>query len=142
MTTWVLVADNSRARIFSADKPASPLQEIRDFTHPEARLHEGDLVTDKSGRDRGAAGAHGVGSDQAHKQDGVEKFAAQVCGELDAARGNGEFRKLYVVAAPAFLGMLRKHQTNPLKQLVVGEVDKNLATQDPASIRKHLPEYL
>ena len=47
MTIWVLVADNSRARIFSAEKPASDLQEIRDLTHPEARLHEGDLVTDR-----------------------------------------------------------------------------------------------
>ena len=49
MTTWVLVADNSRARIFSSDKPASVLQEIQDLTHPEARLHEGDLVTDRGG---------------------------------------------------------------------------------------------
>ncbi len=142
MTTWVLVADNSRARIFSSDKPSSPLQEIQDLTHPEARLHEGDLVTDKSGRDRGAAGAHGVGSDQTHKQDGADRFASHVCGELDAARNRGEYSKLYVVAAPAFLGLLRKHQSNPLKQMVAGEVDKNLSTQDPASIRRHLPEYL
>ena len=130
MTTWVLVADTSRARIFSAEKPASPLQEIRDLTHPEARLHEGDLVTDK------------VGNDQVHKQDGADKFASQVCSELDAARGGGEFRKLYVVAAPAFLGLLRKHQSAPLKQMVAGEVDKNLSTQSPADIRKQLPDYL
>jgi protein required for attachment to host cells len=142
MTTWVLVADNSRARIFSADKPASPLQEIRDLAHPEARLHEGDLVTDKGGRDRGVGGAHGVGNEQAHKQEGADKFAAQVCSELDAARNSGEFSKIYVVAAPTFLGLLRKHQSAPLKQLVAGEVDKNLSVQDPASIRKHLPEYL
>lgn len=142
MTTWVLVADNSRARIFAARKAAGGLQEIRDLTHPEARLHEGDLVTDKGGRDRGIAGPHGVGNDQTHKQEGVDKFASEVCTELDAARAGGDFKKLYVVAAPAFLGLLRKHQTSALKQLVAGEVDKNLATQDPTTIRKHLPQYL
>jgi len=142
MTTWVLVADNSRARIFSVEKATSPLQEIRDFTHPEARLHEGDLVTDKSGRDRGPSSAHGIGADHVHKQDGAERFAATVCAELDAARASGTFKKLYVVAAPTFLGLLRKHQSSALKQTIGGEVDKNLAAQEPAIIRKHLPDYL
>jgi len=143
MTTWVLVADNSRARFFAAEKATSPLLEVQDLTYPEARLHEGDLVTDKQGRDRNPGrGAHGVGGDGAAKQEGADRFALMVCNELENARNNGTFRKLYVVAAPAFLGMLRKHQSAALKQLVVGEMDKNLATKDPATIRKQLPDYL
>ena len=143
MPTWILVADASRARIFSANKALSPLNEIRALTSPEARLHEGDLVTDKGGRDRNpGVGAHGYNVEDAHKQDNAERFAAHVCQELEAARNAGEFRKLYVVAAPSFLGMLRRHQSNSLRQLVAGEVDKNLSTQDAASIRKCLPDYL
>ena len=129
MPTWVLVADNSRARFFMAEKPASPLAEVQDLAYPEARLHEGH-------------GAHGFGNDGTAKQEGADRFALMVCNELEAARNSGSFRKLYVVAAPAFLGMLRKHQSPALKQLVAGEVDKNLATQDPSTIRKHLPDYL
>jgi protein required for attachment to host cells len=143
MTTWVLVADNSRARFFAAEKAASPLQEVRDLLYPEARLHEGDLVTDKPGRDRSAgSGAHGVGTDASHKQDGADRFALDVCNALESARNDGAFRKLYVVAAPQFLGLLRKHQSSPLRQLVAGEVDKNLTTQDSTAIRKHLPDFL
>ncbi|MEA3277051.1 MAG: host attachment protein [Pseudomonadota bacterium] len=144
MTTWVLVADNSRARFFAAEKAASPLIEVRDLTYPEARLHEGDLVTDKNGRDRnpGTGAAHGFGTESAHKQDGAERFALQVCSELESARTGGEFQKLYVVAAPTFLGLLRKHQSSALKQMVEGELDKNLATRDSAFIRKHLPDFL
>ena len=142
MTTWVLVADNSRARIFSSEKPASALLEIKDLTHPEARLHEGDLVTDKGGRDKGPSGAHGVNHEQAHKTDGAEKFASEVCSELDAARAAGSFDKLYVVSAPGFLGLLRKHQSSALRQTIAGEVDKNLSIQDPATIRRHLPDFL
>jgi protein required for attachment to host cells len=142
MTTWVLVADNSRARIFSAEKAASALEEIKDLAHPEARLHEGDLVTDKSGRDQGPNGAHGVGEQQTHKLDSADKFAAEVCSELESARTSGSFKKLYIVAAPAFLGLLRKHQSGTLKQMVAGEIDKNISIKDPAAIRKHLPDYL
>lgn len=143
MPTWILVADASRARIFSAEKSLSSLNEIRALTSPEARLHEGDLVTDKGGRDRNpGVGAHGFNIEDAHKQENAERFAAHVCQELEAARNSGEFRKLYVVAAPSFLGMLRRHQSNSLRQMVAGEVDKNLSTQDPASIRKCLPDFL
>ncbi len=65
MAIWVLVADNSRARFFTAEKPAGPLTETRDLANPEARLHEGDLVSDKTGRDRNPSTgtAHGVGAD-------------------------------------------------------------------------------
>ena len=143
MTTWVLVADNSRARFFTTEKATGPLQEIRDLLYPEARLHEGDLVTDKSGRDHNpGTGAHGFGTDDSHKQDGADRFALEVCNELESARNGGAFRKLYVVAAPQFLGLLRKHQSAPLRHMVAGEVDKNLATQDRTAIRKHLPEFL
>lgn len=143
MTTWVLVADNSRARFFTAKHSTSPLEEVLDLTYPEARLHEGDLVTDKSGRDRNPStgGAHGVGTDSA-KQDGAERFALRVCSELESARSSGAFKKLYVVAAPAFLGLLRKQESPALRQLVAGEIDKNLTTQDDAAIRKHLPDFL
>lgn len=143
MTTWVLVADNSRARFFAAEKASGPFQEVRDLLYPEARLHEGDLVTDKSGRDRNpGTGAHGFGSNGSHKQDGAERFALAVCNQLESARNSGAFCKLYVVAAPQFLGLLRKHQSTSLRQMVAGEVDKNLTTQDNAAIRRHLPEYL
>lgn len=144
MAIWVLVADNSRARFFTAEKPVGPLTEVRDLTNPEARLHEGDLVSDKTGRDRNSNSgtAHGVGADASHKQDGADRFALAICEELVAARTAGSFHKLYVLAAPAFLGLLRRHQTAALKQCIAAELDKNLAAQDLATIRKYLPEYL
>lgn len=142
MAIWVVVADNSRARFFTAEKSASPLIEMRDMTNPEARLHEGDLVSDKGGRERGMAGAHAFGTESEHKHEGVEKFAAAVCAELEAARNSAALKKLYVVAAPAFLGLLRKHQSPALRQLIGAEVDKNLSLQDPQTIRNNLPDFL
>jgi len=129
--TCVVAADNSRARIFVSDKPAGELLEIQTLSHPEARLHEGDLISDASEGEPGE-----------HKQDGAARFAAHVCATLEAGRKSGEFNKLYLVAAPAFLGQMRKHQSSALRQILVGEVDKNLAAHTPADIRKQLPEFL
>jgi protein required for attachment to host cells len=143
MTIWVLAADNSRARFFSTDKASGPLHEIRDLLDPKARLHEGDLVTDREGRDRRSASPiHGVASGNSVKDEGAERFAHDICAELEAARIGGEFNKLYIVAAPALLGMLRKHQSASLRALVADEIDKNVAGQGVEAIRGHLPAYL
>jgi protein required for attachment to host cells len=143
MSTWILAADNSRARIFAAEKASGAIREIHTLTSPEGRLHEGDLTTDKGGRGHDPmAGAHGINGEEAHKQENADRFATLVCETLEAGRNKGEFQKLYVVAAPAFLGMLRKHQSHSLKQLIAGEIDKNLTIQPPEAIRKSLPDYL
>ncbi|MBK1717682.1 host attachment protein [Thiocystis violacea] len=143
MPTWILVADNSRARIFAVEKTAGSMTEISTLTFPEGRLHEGDLTTDKAGRGQApGAGAHGVNGEEGHKQENSERFASLICEDLEAARNQGRFGKLYIVASPAMLGLLRKHQSAPLRQLVTGELDKNLTTQTPEIIRKHLPDFL
>ena len=48
--TWILVADNTRARFFTADTPSSALEEIDALIHPEGRLYDRDLTTDLPGR--------------------------------------------------------------------------------------------
>ncbi len=141
--TWVVVADNSRARIFSADTPASQLIETKTLTHPEARLHQGDLVSDRPGRDRNSGiGSHNMGHETDAKDESAIRFATEVCHHLEQARINSKFDKLYIVAAPSFLGLIRKHQTPALKKIVAGEVSKNMAMKRAVDIKRSLPEYL
>lgn len=140
---WVMVADASRARLFSAETAVAPLKEIETLAHPEGRLHEGDLVSDKPGRDRnGVTGSHDVGHESRARDEEDERFAIQVCEALEVARNKQRFEKLYVVAAPHFLGLVRKHQSAPLQKLVVKEISKNLVTHSPEEIRKALPDFL
>lgn len=142
MAIWVLVADASRARLFKAVKKKGPLEELRDWAHPESRLHEGDLVTDGDGTNQGPGGHHGVAADPVHKVAEAERFAIELAKELDTARANGNFSRLYLVAPPKFLGFFRKHASKELSEKVSGEVDKDLTMQSAEDIRKQLPEYL
>ncbi len=57
--TWLVVADNSRARIFSVDSRMGPIQEIESIEHAEARLHEQNMTSDLPGRSNGKGGAGG-----------------------------------------------------------------------------------
>jgi protein required for attachment to host cells len=142
-TAWIVVADAYRARFFVAKAPAARLREIETLSNPEARLHEGDLVSDRGGRDRSASGAsHGLDTGNAAKDQTANRFAGLVCDHLERGRQQGAFGKLYVIGAPTFLGLLRKHQSPELRGLIGGEIAKDLTTQTPERIRSCLPDSL
>lgn len=140
---WIVVADASRARFFTADKPAGPLTETETLNNPEGRLHEGAMVTDRGGRGSNSTGAqHGYGTGNQAKDEAANRFAAEVCRHLEKGRNGHAFGKLYVMAAPSFLGLLRKHQSDALRGLIRDEVAADLSTQSAERIRARLPDYL
>ena len=142
-STWILVADSSRARIFVVDTP-STLQEIEDFAHTEGRLHEQDLTSDLPGKDAGIAGAGGHAyQDQIDpKEQEAINFAKSIANHLDEERNLNKFEKLMIISDPSFLGKLREQLSGQSQKAVCFELDKNITTHSIDDIRKHLPEYL
>lgn len=142
-STWIVVADTCRARFFSAEGSAGPLHEMQTLSNPLARLHEGDLVSDKGGRDSNHSGAsHGFGTRNSTKHTEANRFAGEVCARLEDGRRTQAYRKLYVLGAPAFLGLMRKHHSSGVRELISGEIAKDLTTQTAERIREQLPQYL
>lgn len=129
MTSWVLIADSSRATLFRADKAMSPLQEIASFSHPATRT-------------RGLDGESSLEESATVKRQQSLLFAKQLSDQLKTGRLQKLFDKLYIAAAPAFLGVLRNKLDAPTSQLVAGEVSKDLTQLDPSIIRRHLPDRL
>ena len=141
---WVLVADSTVARIFSAASPIGPLEELETMSHPEGRLREQDLVTDHSGRtfDSAGHGRHGKEPQISHKTQGVIRFAGDVASRLESGRNQGEYDAVALVAEPSFLGMLRDKLSTHTRSRVQLEIGKNLTRLEARDIRKHLPERL
>ena len=142
--TWVVVADSSRARIFKPETPSSPLTELETLTHPESRLHDQELTSDLPGKhanDTGI-GAHGFEDKTEPKKQEAINFAHELARELEKAYTDHEFRQLILVAAPAFLGLLRETLSEPVRAVVRLEIDKDLTKESAEDIRAHLPKYL
>lgn len=136
--TWVVVADRSRARIFTVATPKGPLTELEDLVHPEARAHEGDLTSDRLGRS-----SHNVmGKEHSARDQQAHEFAREIAERLERGRVSAQFEALLIVAAPDLLGMLRKAINPNVAKTIVQEIDKNVAQQSPADIRKLLPQFL
>ena len=139
----IVVADSSRARIFTTDSPSSPLNEIETMAHPEGRIHEQNMVSDLPGKDSGqGASGHAYQDETDPKQQEVTDFAKRIADYLDDTRKTNQLGRLLIVAAPAFLGELRKQMSEQTNKLVVFESAKNLTQHSVEDIRNHLPKFL
>ena len=132
---WIVVADSSRARIFTMEDADAPLHELKTLSHPESRLPARDLKTDGTAfRDHGQDYQPSVDP----KQQEALYFAKQIIELLEDARAKGELDELVLIAAPAFLGILRDRLSDATLRLVTKTIDKDLVQLRAAEIREYL----
>lgn len=143
-TVWIVVANRAVARLFKASGPMGPLEELEAFIHPEGRMQEHELVTDRAGRgyERMGQGGYAEDSDTSASAHETTTFAIALSRFLDKARCSGHFDALVLIAAPAFLGVMRDRLDTSTRGRVTLEVCKNLVHLDVAGIRGYLPERL
>ena len=143
-TTWILIADETRGRIFEAPSRIGALTEREALVHPESRLKESDLGADAQGfrHAQNKAVQHRVEPRHSIKSQHARDFAKTVAQRLEQAAHAGEYRSLIIVAAPKFLGLLRKELKDELKKRISLELDRDITKLDAAQIRQHLPERL
>jgi protein required for attachment to host cells len=126
---WVVVANRGGACIYSANSRGEALTVIDEFVHEAGKAHFGELVSDSPGRvhDRQGAARHSMEPDVGVQQDSIRRFARKIVDDLKTAAGQGKYRHLILVAAPAFLGVIRKYIDRPLADRVVLEIPKDMA---------------
>ena len=138
--TWFLVAESSQAKLYEVEKRTAPFVEVEAFDHPEGRLHERDLVSDRPGSDGGSVGQGRRMIDNqvsAREQEAI-RFASTLAARMDAARIAGKLEQLVLVAPPAFLGLLRDKLSKDVMARVSRQIDKNLVQQPPEVLREYL----
>ncbi len=143
-TIWIVVANRVTARIFAAESPLGAIDEVETLLHPEGRMQEQSLVSDKPGRtyDRAGQGRHATDPDTSQHEHEATLFAAQIATALAKARSADRYGTLIIAAPPAFLGALRKALDTQTQSVVTLELDKDLAHLDARALRAHLPERL
>lgn len=141
---WILAADAGRARLFEAEARNGGLTEIADLLNPEARLRDLDVVSDRTGHlNRGSDGfGNALEPRQWHIDHAAEMFAKGLCRRLSQGRRSGEVGRIYIIAGPAFLGLLRKNLDRPTQRIVAKTQPKELTRRPPTVIREALPSIL
>lgn len=137
---WVVVANGSVARIFTSNSH-NLLHELEVIEHPATRIHGRDLVTSRPGRsfDSKGMGRHSLESELTPQKNEALQFATHLAQHLDHGRRVNAFTKLYLIASPSFLGLLRSSMHPAIKELIKLEVDKDATSKSPEEIKSYLP---
>jgi len=140
---WIVVADNSRARIFSVDQEDGRLQPVVTLEHPEGRKQSREINADRPGRafDNVGEGRHSMGTVVDPVEEERLRFTRRIGDYLRAACIKGRCRRLLLVTGPHQLGLLRKHLELP-PGTRVSELGKNLGQYATQDLGKHLPKRL
>lgn len=144
--TWILVAHEAGARVFENRGPGKGLELLETIDHPEGRARDRDIVSDRPGRsfrkDSGDPRRASMSGSQGPHDRVVSNFARALVDKLQRARMDNRYRRLVLVAPPRFLGLLRAALDAPTTQLVVGSVDKDLATRKEAELIEYLGDVI
>ena len=140
--TWILVAHRGGAHIYLSDGPKEPWELVESHDHPDGRLKDGDIDTDAPGQniDRGAPRNYDRSERPTERV--AANFARELAQRLTAARNEGAFDRLVLVAAPTFLGHLRDSMDAPTAAMVVESLDKNYPDPVPDVVRAALRERI
>ncbi|MBL0727781.1 host attachment protein [Piscinibacter sp. HJYY11] len=131
-TIWVVVADEAIARILERSDDGE-LEPVEEMTDAAAHAKGQDLRRDAVGR-RAASASGGLatqgnatasaGADERHLE--ADGFARRVAAYLETAMHRSLFDELRLVAAPRFLGLLRKQLHPEVAKRVSDSLDKDL----------------
>jgi protein required for attachment to host cells len=138
---WVLVADSSAAHIYAGRHLRAPLGLVASLTHEASRQRGTELMSDAPGRvhDRFGPGRHSLDPKEQIRNEEAQRFARELARQLATGLQNRQYDRLVVMAAPAFLGILRGLLSKPVVDAVVAEVPKNLVSHDVADVEAHIP---
>ncbi len=138
--TWVIVADNARARFFNWHKNGE-LLEFETLISPDQRLHESELVSDRRGRiGTSAGGRHGIGDDKGVKEHEREIFAAHVASRMEQGRTANQVKRMVLMAPPQCLGQIRSKLSASCERMIFHTVDKDLTRSLPDALVEYLPK--
>ena len=149
MPTRIVVANQAQAVFYDTGGPQAPLRLIGRLENPAGRLLDRELKSDRPGRvfdrapsgvgRRGAVAHHSTGGERTPRKQAAGAFARRIAVNLSAALRAKQFDRIVLVAAPAFLGVLRKALAKSLRAVVAAEIAKDLIGHPKEAVRAHVP---
>ncbi|MGA9855624.1 MAG: host attachment protein [Gammaproteobacteria bacterium] len=127
----VVAADRGRARVFSIAHNREQLQELNDLVNADAHRRAHMLASDRQeralNRERGSRAA---------------RFAHDIYAVIDDTRRRRAFDRVFIIANPQFLGLLRMELRNRQMAMPMRFIAKNLTRTSSNLIRSYLPKRL
>jgi protein required for attachment to host cells len=138
---WVVVADGARARIFEVHRHAPGLRPVLPYDLTASRLRDHERWSDRAGQTHQSAGygAHSMAAQTDPTDHEHELLAREVAQVLAHGRNEHRVDAIVLVAAPTFLGRLRRAIDAQTRALVVAEDDRDLSRLPEHELEGRIP---
>jgi len=142
--TWILVANQSQARIFRYLGLKSGLKLVEKIQHPEGRLKDHELGADRPGRTESSVswGRSSYSEEHPPHEEMAWEFARRLTRRLQEARGRNEFRALMLVAEAGFMGKLKSTLDAQTAKVVVGTLPKAFHQKSSRELSQQIERFL
>lgn len=129
MTLWILVVNDSGARLLETVRRGKTLKLIQRFPYPAGRKKDGDFYSDRPGRKFDSRGHHRHAMTpevrpHIHEE---EVFAHELMKYLEHSLAENKFDQLALVASPHFLNELRQVIPKDVKARLLTTIAKDYA---------------
>lgn len=130
---WVVTTDSNTCRIYEYKRKPAQLTLLHELQHPENKLKDIELTSDRPGHYKSSRDAHGAYSQQTDpKEIKIDNFSREISKALDQGRNSHAYQNLIIIASPHMKGLLFQHINKHVKDLVSHSIDKELT---------HLPQH-
>jgi len=141
MSTWVLVAHRTGARLF--EHKGRELALLRSIENAAGRVEDHDIETGPQRTfDSHAQGRHAADRGDSVHERAATTFAHELARLLDEGRSRSGVKRIVLVAEPHFLGLLRAELGGATAALVTATVSKDLYAVNVADVLGHLDGVL
>ncbi len=124
--SWVINTNSNTCRIYQYHRP-DQLTLLKELSHPENKLRDIDLTSDKPGHYKTGSTTHGAYAQASDpKEIKIDEFSREIAKELDHGRNTQAYKKLIIIAPPHMNGLLNQHINKHVKELVVHVFEKDL----------------
>jgi protein required for attachment to host cells len=137
--TWILVANASLAKLYENLGPNKGLKLVKELIHPESRLKNSELVTDRPGSMASVGNGQGACQPQTIPKDHEAKvFAQELAQALYAGRTQNAYERAIVFAPPGFMGMLNSVLDHTTSLLITDRFEKDYTKSPEPQLRERL----
>ena len=140
--TWVVVGDEAIVRFLEKPEEGGDLVAVEELTDPDAHARESQMRHGPHGRraggPNGGGGGPTVSAGDSERHQHAQVFATRVAERLAQHHRDRRFEAVHLIAAPRFLGCLRKAIDGNVAQAIASTLDKDLVQESHAELTKRV----
>jgi protein required for attachment to host cells len=143
-STWILVADAARARLFETTGRSEPWQEVACFANPDGRAPGRHATTERAPRVNESMGGarHAIEPHTTLRDKSTDQFAHMLGDALQRGHDDHRYQHLVLVAPPRFLGTLHGVLDKALRERISGELQNDFTALDELDVRERVMREL